>query len=240
MQNYLIFTQSHTDVTLCCLQSLKFPHCCNKITDCTNTLPLSIFTVNNFVASWEYDGKRLIMFSGFVQKSGTLPWTISLLCFESVGWSSTIDERSINGFDYGFFGCRDGGWGVGRPDRREMNCSASITLHGLSLKGVICCVVLRSVCVCLKHVVGSDMCQSVCFHAMWRPVVLKQERDCFANRKLIFIIKHFFLYWKDCVEHVLGFKICKSVFLCDFCPIFLFFIIMIFFTFFFFLHIHVF
>lgn len=36
---------------------------------------------------------------------------------------------------------------MGRQDRREMNCSASITLRGLSLKGVICCVVLRSVCV---------------------------------------------------------------------------------------------
>ncbi len=37
---------------------------------------------------------------------------------------------------------------MGRQDRREMNCSASITLHGLSLKGVICFVVLRSaVCV---------------------------------------------------------------------------------------------
>lgn len=43
----------------------------------------------------------------------------------------------------------------GRQDRREMNCSASITLHGLSLKGVICRVVLRIVqIVCVEGGVG--------------------------------------------------------------------------------------
>ncbi len=55
---------------------------------------------------------------------------------------------------------------MGRQDRREMNCSASITLHGLSLKGAICCVVLRSVCVeggvAVRNMLWDLRCARVC------------------------------------------------------------------------------
>lgn len=55
---------------------------------------------------------------------------------------------------------------MGRQDRREMNCSASITLHGLSLKGAICCMVLRSVCVeggvAVRNMLWDLRCARVC------------------------------------------------------------------------------